>query len=132
MPTLTLLDVDGVAHDLGADGAAVDGGQLAAATGWALKPEGLCKGEVCVPLLGRSVDAGSGRVDLVEWAAALRLPLAVDVAEGVAAVVAAPDADAVAVGGIAPEVALPDLHGQTVSFSRFTGRKRVLLAWASW
>ena len=28
----------------------VDAGAFAARTGWAIKPEGACKGEICVPL----------------------------------------------------------------------------------
>jgi hypothetical protein len=130
--SITFLDVDGAAHDLDGDGLAVDAAALAAATGWELKTEGLCRGEVCVPLLGRDVAAGDGRIDLAGWAGALGLPFASDVDEGVAAVVDAPDAEAIRPGAPAPDVTLPDLDGQPVSFSRFTGRKRVLLAWASW
>ena len=128
---MLLLDEGGTAHELAGDGLAVDAGDLEQATGWTLKPEGLCKGEVCVPLLGRTVAAGDGRIDLASWAGALGLPIAVDRDEGVAAVVPAPRSAPVA-GGPAPELELPDLDGQPVSFSRFTGRKRVLLAWANW
>ena len=128
---MLLLDEAGHAHELAGDGTSVDAADLERATGWSLKPEGLCKGEVCVPLLGRTITAGDSRIDLVEWAAALRLPLAVDADEGIAAVVPAP-VDVPAVGGPAPELVLPDIDGNDVSFSRFTGRKRLLLAWASW
>ena len=130
---MLLIDDAGRPHELGGDGGAVDAEDLRAATGWELKPEGLCRGEVCVPLLGRDVAAGGDgdRIDLVQWAAALQLALAVDEAEGVAAVVPAAAA-APGAGTPAPDVELPDLDGQPVSFSRFTGRKRVLLAWASW
>ena len=128
---MLLLDEGGRAHELAGDGTAVDAADLERATGWSLKPEGLCKGEVCVPLLGRTVDAGDGRIDLAEWAEALRLPIAVDPEEGVAAVVPAP-VDVPAVGRPAPDLVLPDVDGNEVPFGRFTGRKRLLLAWASW
>src|SRR4029079_11499513 len=48
-----LIDVDGREHSLA--GGFADETALAAALGWTLKPEGLCRGETCVPLLGRSV-----------------------------------------------------------------------------
>ena len=127
----TLLTEDGTAHELAGPPDAVDPDALERATGWALKPEGLCRGEVCVALLGRRVAGGDGRIDLLEWAGALRQPAAVDARHAVVAVVPAPG-DPLAAGGPAPDVELPDLTGQPVSFSRFTGRKRVLLAWASW
>jgi len=130
-PTLTLLDPDGTPHDLPGDTANVDGAALAEATGWTLKPEGLCRGEVCVALLGRSVDAGDGRVDLVEWAAALGLPLAVDAEHGVAALAPASHPPA-ASGEAAPDLDLPDVDGTVRSFGDQSGRKRVLVTWASW
>lgn len=128
---MLLLDEGGTAHDLPGEPAAVDHDALARATGWDLKPEGLCKGDVCVPLLGRTVAGPDGRIDLAEWAAALRLPLAVDVDDGVAAIVPAVH-PAPAAGGPAPELELPDLDGNPVALSQFRGRKSVLLAWASW
>lgn len=141
-PSLTLLDVDGGEHrldgDVGPVGGvwAVDATALGEATGWTLKPEGLCRGEVCVPLLGRPVDAGDGRVDLVEWAAALGLPLALDADHGDAdhaAAALAPAAHEVAVpGGEAPDLELPAPDGTVHRFGDQAGRKRLLITWASW
>ncbi len=124
---LTLIDPDGQAHRLPRVGLKVDAAALADATGWTLKPQGLCKADVCVPLLGRSIAAGDGRIDLVEWAAALGLPLAYD--EDVAAVASAASARRL---DVAPDLHLPDLDGTLQHFSRGTGRKRALTTWASW
>jgi peroxiredoxin len=131
--TLTLLDADGASHVLAGDSQTVDGSDLAAVTGWALKPAGLCRGEVCVPLRGRAVDAGAGRVDLAEWAAALGYALATDSEHSVAAL--APPAHTAApleVGSDAPDLELPDVDGVSHSLSELAGRKRVLVTWASW
>jgi peroxiredoxin len=131
--TITLLDLDGGAHSVGGTTALVDADGLAVATGWVIKPEGLCRGEVCVPLRGRSVDAGDGQVDLAEWAAALGYALAVDAECSVAALApAAHSASPLAVGSAAPDVSLPDVDGTTHSLSDLAGRKRVLVTWASW
>lgn len=129
--TLTLLDVDGREHPVPGDTEAVDGAALAEATGWVLKPEGLCRDETCVPLLGRAVEWEDGRIDLVEWAAALGLALAVDDQHGIAAL-APPAHDTASPGAPAPELELPDLAGTPQAFSALAGRKRVLVTWASW
>ncbi|WP_281167640.1 TlpA disulfide reductase family protein [Nocardioides halotolerans] len=119
MSRVILIDVDGREHDLSSwlD----DESALAEALGWALKPEGLCRGKTCVPLLGRSV------LD------ALGLLLAVDEEAGVAAV--APSAEAhhrEAATGKAPPLDLQDVDGNPVSFDDYSGQKRVLVTWASW
>jgi peroxiredoxin len=125
-----LIDADGRVHELpGADGI-VPSEALAAATGWEVKPEGLCRGEVCVPLFGRSVPA-TGPVELTGWAEALGLLAVLD--GDVAAVVPSGAARADALrDGLAPPLELHDVHGNPVSLEDYAGRKRVLTTWASW
>lgn len=133
METLTLIDVDGAAHDVRSDGRYADAADLTAATGWDLKPVGLCRGDVCVPLFGRVVTTDDGRIDLAAWADALGLLLALDEEERVAALApsAATRHQDVA-DGRAPSLSLPDVDGNPVSFDDQSGHKRVLVTWASW
>jgi peroxiredoxin len=132
---LTLIDVDGREALLPADGRYVDATALAGATGWELKPSGLCRGERCVPLLGRTVTAADDErwVDLQEWSEALSLLVAHD--EEARVVALAPSAEEHArqlADGKAPPLTLPDVDGIPVSFDDFSGSKRVLVTWASW
>jgi peroxiredoxin len=132
---LTLLDVDGAPHEVGLVDGYADAADLEAATGWALKPSGLCRGEVCVPLLGRAVadPADAARINLAAWAEALGLLLVRDDAESVAAL--APSAERrrqELEDGRAPSLTLPDVDGNPVSFDDLSGHKRVLVTWASW
>jgi len=94
---------------------------VAQALGWTLKPEGLCRDETCVPLLGRSVFD------------ALGLLLVADEDAGVAAV--APSAAThrrELADGTAPALDLADVDGNPLSFGSLSGHKRVLVTWASW
>jgi len=101
--------------------------------GWSLKPEGLCRDEVCVPVRDRDalvVDAG---IDLAAFAAALGRPLALDAAEGAAAIGTAPaDVSAQLASLEAPDFTLPDLEGKLHSLSDHRGKKVLLVAYASW
>ena len=56
---------------------AVDAGVFEARTGWAIKPQGACKGEVCVPL-PRSPWLADGRLDPTVLAERLGMPLVAD------------------------------------------------------
>lgn len=132
---LTLIDVDGSAHEVAASEGYVDAGDLTAATGWTLKPVGLCRGDVCVPLLGRAVThpEDGTRIDLARWAEALGLLVALDEAESVAALAPTAESRRRELGdGRAPSLTLPDVDGNPVSFDDFSGSKRVLVTWASW
>ena len=95
-------------------------------TGWAIKPEGACKGEVCVPL----GEAATDPFDAVAVAGRLGMPLVQDSVSGVWAL--GPES----VGGRAlttaeaPELVLPDLDGNLFRLSSLRGTKVVLVAWA--
>ncbi|MDW3219822.1 MAG: hypothetical protein R8F63_14505 [Acidimicrobiales bacterium] len=132
MPTLTVLTPEGAATVSGvaADGrATLAAADLPAAIGWELKPEGLCRGDACVPV--RGIDGEE--VDLGAVVAALGSSLLVDDETGTVAIsVAATDRRAALAGRQAPDFTLPDLDGRAHSLDEFAGRKRLLIAFASW
>lgn len=108
-------------------------GDLPAATGWTLEEQGLCHGEVCVPVPDRGRLVEDGLVDLAVLGEVLHRPTVVDAAEGVAAMTEPAAERAAALASmVAPEVTLPDLDDRPVSLSDFTGKKKLLVAWASW
>lgn len=134
--TVTLV-VDGAAHEV--PGETRDGSVLVTpdglreATGWELKAEGLCRGEVCVPRAGLGEALVGDLVDVVGFAGALRRPVACEPAAGIAVIAESPDDLASSiVEGVAPAFTLPDLDGNPVHLADFAGRKKLLLAWSSW
>jgi hypothetical protein len=125
---LTLIDEREVTVDARVDGdlVLVSPAQLARATGWELKPEGLCRGEMCVP--ARDLDPEA--LDVRAVAKALHRSVVIDAEGGVAAF--AGDPMSAGMRASIDELELPDLDGNTVRMSDFAGRKRLLIAWASW
>jgi len=103
----------------------------ASALGWALKPEGLCWGDVCVPLPPGMLEARG--LDLARAADALCRPLAVDLGEAAAYLGASVDERCRALASLdAPDFTLPDLAGRLHSLRDQRGRKVMLVAYASW
>jgi hypothetical protein len=101
--------------------------------GWQLEPEGLCQGDVCIPVRDRQRLLVGGAIDLAELARALGRPLVLDAEEGAAALgTAAADRAAQLAGREAPDFRLPDLDGRMHSLSDHRGRKVLLIAYASW
>ena len=110
----------------------LDPGTLQAAVGWELKPEGLCQGDVCVPVrVGADLFVGE-HLDLARVAAALSRPIVVDTAAGVAAMALDPVARRQALALDAPPFTLDDLDGVPHSLSEWHGRKKLLFAFATW
>lgn len=101
--------------------------------GWHLRDEGLCRGDVCVPVRDREALVDDRGIDLVGLGNVLGLPVAVDVEAGAAAV-GTPHTDRAA--GLdsldAPDFSLPDISGQLHSLSDHRGKKVLLIAYASW
>ena len=94
--------------------------------GWRLEPEGLCRGDRCVPFL-----SDDGVVDLVAAAVALSMPLVHDADHGLWALGAQAGGRALTTT-TAPELELPDFRGGSFRLSSLRGTKVLLLAWASW
>jgi len=106
---------------------------LRAAFGFELKPEGLCKGEICVPVRDRSTLVRSDGIDLSALAERLGRPLAVDAGERFAVLGASPVERAERLASLeAPDFTLPDLAGKLHSLSEQRGKKVLLIAYASW
>ena len=99
------------------------------ATGWASKPEGMCKGEVCVPVPGAL--GSDGRLDVGVVADRLGMALVADDRAGVWAL--GPESGGRALTtAVVPDIELPDVDGNPFTLSAMHGRKVLLVAWASW
>ena len=129
-PHVTAAGVDGDDLWLGRD-------ELRAATGWEIRPEGACLGEVCIPIPrgreGEFLREGGARFNLAALARLLGQPIARDPAHAVWMFGEAAPARARALQSLqAPDFALPDLEGRLHALSNYRGRKVFLVTWASW
>jgi len=100
-------------------------------TGWILKPEGMCRGDQCVPLASMAVVAG--RVDVEAFWRRLGNPvLRSDDRETWVLGAGAEERNATLAGLMAPDFTLPDLSGKPHTLSDLRGKKVLLVTWASW
>ena len=106
-----------------------DPAAFAAQTGWDPKPQGLCRGEVCVPAPGALTD--DGRLDVAIAAARLGMPLVHDEEHGLWALGPASGGRALSTA-VAAEPVLQDRDGNSFSLSSLRGRRTIMVAWASW
>ena len=107
----------------------IDPKAFEARTGWAIKPQGACKGDVCVPLPAGAADGGL--LDAVVLSDRLGMPLVQDATTGTYAL--GPEAMGRALTTAeAPEVILPELSGNEFRLSSLRGQKVLMVAWASW
>jgi hypothetical protein len=103
--------------DIGAD-------DFSAGTGWDIKPQGACRGDVCVPLGIPST------FDLQVAADRLRMALVHDVERDLWAL--GPDTvnGRALASAVAPELVLPDVNGNEFRLSSLRGEKVVIVCWA--
>jgi AhpC/TSA family len=104
-------------------------------SGYALKPEGFCRGDVCIPIPpGRSAEFRlADAIDLAAFAALTDRPLVSD-RNGDCWVLEEPvDARNETLRSLrAPDFELPDLTGATHRLSDYRGNKVLIASWASW
>jgi hypothetical protein len=96
---------------------------LESRTGWVVKPEGACRGDVCVPL--------PDPFDLRELASRLGMSLVHDERHGLWAL--GPESGGrVLESPELPDIVLPDVHGRDFALRSLRGTKVFMIAWASW
>ena len=105
------------------------------ATGWSLKPEGLCRDKVCVPVpRGREAEFIEG--DVVDIAAFWRHMghpvVRDDTGDTWVLGVGAHERARALASLLAPDFVLPDLDGRMHALADQRGKKVLLVTWASW
>jgi len=105
--------------------------ELLPVAGWELKEEGVCAGEVCVPVPPGATWSDGEAFNLSAFARHIGLAEATDEERDIVAY-EAPRRTERGPGALeAPDFTLPDLDGEFHSLSDYRGRKVLLLAWAS-
>ena len=117
------------------DGLWLDIAAAERATGWELKPEGLCRGPVCIPVPpGRAEEfVGPGSVNIAGFWRHMGKPVLHDDARevwllGEDAATRVEEMQSLE----APDFALPDLDGRVHRLSDYRGKQILLVTWASW
>jgi hypothetical protein len=116
---------------------------LTRATGFVVKPQGVCRAELCFPLPAARkseflITLGT-KVNKVQWfnlsafARLLHQPVAHDVATKVWYFGPRPEVQNNYLASFqAPSFTLPDMEGHPHSLSDFRGKKVLIVTWASW
>jgi hypothetical protein len=112
---------------------------LTRATRFTLKPEGVCRDELCFPIpKGRNKEFVVQRGDVIwfnlsEFGRLLKQPTAHDTKHGVWYFGPRPAVQNAHVESrLAPDFTLPNLKGKAQKLSDFRGKKVLLITWASW
>jgi len=115
-------------------GAAVEPGALADATGWIVKPEGLCRGETCIPAaLTPGLVLPDGSIDVSVFGRATEQLVVLDQERGLAAVGPTASVRSHTLRSLdASDLAATTLDGESVAISQFPGRKKLVVAFSSW
>ena len=129
-------------HEYKADSATPKGDALwlssqecAAATGWELKPEGLCQGDVCVPVpKNQASDFVNGdTVNIVAFWEHMGRPVLHDKESTTWMFGSGHEDRSRALQSLeAPDFSLPDLNGDMHALSDFRGKRVFLTTWSSW
>lgn len=135
---------DGVVTEVGASGVEsadlwVTLKDLTRATKFVLKPQGMCRDELCFPIPKARRSAFISKkgattwFNLSEFARLVRQPVAHDRKHAVWFFGPRPETRNGFLSSLeAPDFTLPDIEGRMHSLSDFRGKKVLLITWASW
>ena len=113
---------------------------LTRATRFEVKPQGVCRDELCFPLprarqhefLRRDKGKDKSWFNLTAFAALVGQPVAHDAATSTWYFGLRSDQRQTLASLHAPDFTLPDINGKMHSLSDFRGKKVLLVTWASW
>ena len=139
----TTIVYDDVATDVNASGEEpnqlwITTADLKRATRFEVKPQGVCRDELCFPLPKSKQqgflreDAGKRFFNLTAFAELVHQPVAHDAALATWYFGLRSDQRQGLSSLQAPDFTLPDLHGHPHKLSDFRGKKVLLVTWASW
>ena len=135
---------DGIATEVSVSAAAANDlwittSDLMRATRFAIKPQGICRDELCFPLPKNRKAEFLARKDATNWfnltefARLIKQPYVVDQKNAVWYFGSpAAEQNRYLASLEAPNFTLPDLNGKLHSLSDFRGKKVLLVTWASW
>lgn len=110
------------------DSLTVDRTDFERRTGWELKPEGACKGDVCIPFRDGAVPGDT--VQLEEVASLIGMSVVHDEAAGLWAVGPETLGGRALTTAEAPNLTLSDLDGNEFQLNSLRGKKVLLVAWS--
>lgn len=112
---------------------------LALATRFVVKPQGVCRDELCFPLPKNRKAQFVNKQGKVEWfnlsefARLVKQPTAFDEKNSIYYFGPRADAQNAHLNSLeAPNFTLPDINGKLHSLTDFRGKKVLLITWASW
>ena len=112
---------------------------LKRATRFVVKPQGVCRDELCFPLPSKRKAEFISKRGAVTWfnltafAALVKQPVARDEKNGVWYFGKREDERGTYLASLeAPNFSLPDINGKTHSLADYRGKKVLLVTWASW
>ena len=109
--------------------------ELETMTGWSMKPQGLCRGDICVPVpVDQAANTVAGdAVNAAHFWRRMGNPVLHDAAGEVWVLGTSASHRGASLQTLeAPNFALPDLGGVTHTLSEHRGKKVLLATWASW
>ena len=95
-------------------------------SGWTFKPEGACKGDVCIPL----TQTPGEMLEVAQLAQDLGLPLVANEEHNLYALGPEAIGSRALTTAKAPSLVLPNLDGKPFDLSSLLGKKVLLYAWA--
>lgn len=116
-------------------GLLVSAEDLTRVNGFALKPEGACFGDLCIPVNADLVIEQDGKTwfDLAVFADLLSQPYVVDPETNTWSFAEIPAKRAsMIVDGLAPDFEIKDRQGNVVRMADFKGKKALIVTWSSW